>query len=383
MPRCWLLTAFWLLLAGASCESAFAPLGNDGGAVTPDGSAAQVDGHVGSQDAPASSDGGSLDAMAPADAAASQCTAPLDTSRISLPADDSMHDESAEWWYWTGHLRTADGRWFGFEQAVFRKVVLGVGGMAAHSALTDIEGNTFYHAVYQPLLDVPKTDNGLVFEQAGQRVSCGDGHDTLHGLGLGFSFDLQLETAKRPTLQHEDGYTDYSFGGYTYYYSRERMAATGSLVVGTESFAVTGTAWFDHQYGELMTAIGYGWDWFGIQLDDNREIMLFTVHAGGTPVVVGATLSDADCVTTELAPEDFEVESLGTWTSPHTFCTYPSGWHVRVKDLVFDIQPTVADQELFTSAFLTPIYWEGPATVTGSATGRAYVELSGYCPPLP
>jgi predicted secreted hydrolase len=294
-----------------------------------------------------------------------------------------MHDDLSEWWYWTGHLKTADGRWFGFQQAVFRHSVLGVRGTAAHTAVTDIDGNAFHHAVYQPLLDVSRTENGFDFAQAGQHVSGGDGHDTLHGQGLGFSFDLELEPVKRPTLQHEDGYIDYSFGGYTYYYSRERMAVSGTVVVGTESFAVTGTGWFDHQYGDLSRAISYGWDWLGIQLDDNREIMLFTVHAGGAPVVVGASLSDASCVTTELAPADFEVESLGTWTSPHTLCTYPSGWHVRVKDLELDIQPTVADQELFTSAFLTPIYWEGASTVTGSATGRAYVELSGYCPALP
>jgi predicted secreted hydrolase len=26
-----------------------------------------------------------------------------------------------------------------------------------------------------------------------------------------------------------------------------------------------------------------------------------------------------------------------------------------------------------------PTYWEGASLVSGSATGRAYVELNGYC----
>ena len=55
-----------------------------------------------------------------------------------------------------------------------------------------------------------------------------DGHDTLHGEGQGYSFDLSLDATKRPTLQHDLGYTDYSFGGYTSYYSRERMAVSAS-----------------------------------------------------------------------------------------------------------------------------------------------------------
>jgi predicted secreted hydrolase len=310
----------------------------------------------------------------------SHCSEPLDPSHVQLPADDKPHSESSEWWYWTGHLRTTGGRWFGFEIAVFRKTVAGLGGITMHTAFTDIQGNTFSHAVYGPFPDVTTTQNGISLDYSGQRVVCGDGHDTLHGDGTGYAFDLILDAAKRPTLQNGLGYTEYPFGGYTYYYSRERMAATGTVVVGSETFPVTGTAWFDHQYGDLDSAITYGWDWFGIQLDDSREVMLFTVRQNSTPVVVGATLTDESCATTELGATEFETQALGSWTSPHTGCTYPSGWHVRVLDQEFDIVPAVADQELYKSVGLTPRYWEGASTVTGDATGRAYVELSGYCP---
>ena len=36
-------------------------------------------------------------------------------SRSSCPRDDAPHDRLTEWWYYTGHLRAADGRRFGFE----------------------------------------------------------------------------------------------------------------------------------------------------------------------------------------------------------------------------------------------------------------------------
>jgi predicted secreted hydrolase len=184
---------------------------------------------------------------------------------------------------------------------------------------------------------------------------------------------------KAPVLQHGDGYTDYSFGGNTYYYSRERMAATGTIVAGGETLPVTGLAWFDHQYGDLDTAIDTGWDWFAIQLDDQREIMLYVVRPASGDTLVGGSISDPRCVTTEIGPSDFEITPLGSWTRPGSSppCTYPSGWTVRAGGLNLTVTPVLDDQELDTAVI---DYWEGAATVSGDATGRAYVELTGYCP---
>jgi hypothetical protein len=51
------------------------------------------------------------------------------TGLVSLPADDGQHDDAGiEWWYWTGHLETADGGWFGFEEVFFREIALGTVG---------------------------------------------------------------------------------------------------------------------------------------------------------------------------------------------------------------------------------------------------------------
>jgi predicted secreted hydrolase len=304
------------------------------------------------------------------------CSKALDASRVSLPKDDASHDENMEWWYWTGHLRTADGRWFGFEEVFFRALVNNLRASMVHSAVTDIDNKKFHHLARMATWDLPRKADGFDYELMLQTAKGGNGHDVLHGEGDGYSFDLELEATKRPTLQDGDGYTDYSFGGYTYYYSRERMAAAGTLTIGGETLAVTGSGWFDHQYGDIRVAVNRGWDWFALELDDDREVMLFTVRDEKGPVVVGATLTDASCETKVLGPNDFEVAAVGGWKSPHTGCTYPQGWKVRVLDQHLMIQPYVADQEVWSS---TPIYWEGAASIDGDAKGRAYVELSGYC----
>ncbi len=304
------------------------------------------------------------------------CPAPLASPRVSLPKDDGAHDENMEWWYWTGHLQASDGRWFGFEEVFFRARINGIRATMVHSAVTDVAGGAFHHLARVATWDMPLRPNGYDYALDEQTAKGGGGRDALHGEGAGYSFDLALEATKRPTLQDVDGYTDYSFGGYTYYYSRERMAAAGTLTVGDETLAVTGSAWFDHQYGDIRVAVDRGWDWFALELDDNREVMLFTVRDASGPVVVGATLTDADCVTTALDASQFEATSLGSWKSPHTGCTYPAGWKVRVLDQHLTLTPLVADQEVWSS---TPIYWEGTCSVEGDAKGRAYVELSGYC----
>ena len=154
------------------------------------------------------------------------------------------------------------------------------------------------------------------------------------------------------------------------------MAARGTLVIDGEPLQVSGTAWFDHQWGELAPAINTGWDWFAIQLDDDREIMLFIVRVDGGEALVGGSYTDAACESTEIGPDELEVTPLGEWTSPHTGCTYPAGWAVTVPDLELTVTPVMEDQEIDAKVVT---YWEGLAEVSGDATGRAYVELSGYC----
>ena len=60
--------------------------------------------------------------------------------------------------------------------------------------------------------------------------------------------------------------------------------------------------------------------------------MLFLIHGGDEPLV-GASYTDADCVTVEVPPDEVEVIATGQWASPHSDCTYPMGWQIRVGEL--------------------------------------------------
>ena len=77
--------------------------------------------------------------------------------RFEFPRDYFNHpDFRTEWWYYTGNLRTAQGRRFGFELTFFRQGVniakVKNGSVwdvhdvwMAHLALSDISGRQFLH----------------------------------------------------------------------------------------------------------------------------------------------------------------------------------------------------------------------------------------------
>ncbi len=295
------------------------------------------------------------------------------TPRVVLPADDALHAEPVEWWYWTGHLKDAADRWYGFEQTVFVFQIPPYEATSQHLAFTNVDAASFdYDVTYVDSLPTRVVD-GFDFAVAGSSASGGDGQDVLHGVAGSASWDLSLASLEPPVLQHGDGYTDYVAGGYTYYYSRERIAVTGSVTVDGEPRTVTGDAWFDHQYGNLLNASAAGWDWFALQLDDGREIMLFLQR--GSAEVIGGSITEDGC-SREITADELQITATGEWTSGVSGCTYPQGWDVVVAGTHLVITPVLADQELANDM---KTYWEGASLVTGDASGRAYVELAGYC----
>ena len=75
-----------------------------------------------------------------------------------FPRDHGSHDEfRTEWWYYTGHLRTTNGRRFGFQLTFFRR---GIDPQSihtlpsqwtirhlylAHMSLSDVDGGRFHY----------------------------------------------------------------------------------------------------------------------------------------------------------------------------------------------------------------------------------------------
>ncbi len=305
---------------------------------------------------------------------------------ISLPADHAPHANLTEWWYFTGHLRTSEARRYGFELAFFQSVRGDTSpAYVAHLALTDVDGQEFRFDQRISTAHGARSADGLDLCVGGWTLRAVPGGFELEGQSDSFGIDLTVRPDKPAVMHNRSGVLDFSPYGWSYYYSFTRSSVTGNLRDGERRFAVTGQAWMDHQWGDFISASDAGWDWFSVQLDDGRDFTASLVRGSdGALALEYGTLVGADGRARHIGADELEIDALGTWTSPSTGATYPSGWRVRVPDAGLDLtlDPVLADQELDTRASVGLTYWEGAVDVraAGQVVGRGYVELTGHGP---
>ncbi len=329
--------------------------------------------------------------------------------RYEFPRDHGSHPNyRTEWWYYTGHLQSKNGRSFGFELTFFRRGVPPEEIKTlpskwslnhvylAHFAVTDLTGQRFHFSE-----KISREGLGKAGAEESQlhvwiddwRAEAAMNHTGIHTLvahDKTHRLALTLQPAK-PLVTHGIGGISRKgkdVGQASHYYSFTRLTTSGKLMIDGESFDVTGTSWMDHEFGsgDLGTD-QVGWDWFSIQLEDNSELMLYRMRLsdGSSDLASSGTVVSSDGQSRHLEVSDFQIESTATWTSAESKATYPSRWQLKCPSLglVLDVVPLLADQELRTSRSAQVTYWEGAVAVTGSKQGRpvkgkGYVELTGY-----
>jgi len=324
---------------------------------------------------------------------------PLDldypTQPVRLPQDLAAHDwAQMEWWYYTGHLETAEGQRFGFELTFFRRrtdrdhlfgvPLRSVARLAymAHFAVIDESSGRYRH---WPLIAPGGREAHASTERYEVAVAnwSVSGDETAHRLEAKIpeaALRLELKPEKPAALHGEGGIVPKGRGLANYYFSYTRMQAQGTLTFQGRETAVTGLAWFDHEFGYMGETTVDGWDWWSLQLEDRTEYMIYAVRDSGGQVVPESRACRIDPEGREACEpfSEAKVEVLGHWQSPPTRALYPSAWHIVIARFGLDVivVPRVANQEFRMGDFA---YWEGSCVVRGApANGLAYVELVGY-----
>jgi len=313
--------------------------------------------------------------------------------------DELAHDSRLEWWYYSGHLRSESGREFGFHFVVF-KALSGTGepNLVAQLGILDVETGEHFELYRSQAGFTGNVGGGgpMTIEVAGwsHTVTATPGtHSFATANDTDARLSLQLEATTPVMLHNEIGWLPTETGA-TYYYSWPRQSAVGELVLGGESFKVTGTVWFDHQWGDFyVLGKPAGWQWFAVQLADGGSLMITESRGvdGKVTETYGTYMSPAGEVRALRHETDgIRLASDGEWTSPATGATYPSGWTLEIDSLGLDlvVVPVANDQEMAVGLPASSTYWEGKAWVGGTQnsepiSGDAYVELSGYADPDP
>ena len=352
----------------------------------------------------------------------------LPGAKYVFPADHTIHaDYKTEWWYFTGTLRTADDKEYGYELTFFRQGVLSPGQQAsrrslaldarsqfvqndfkfAHFAISDLSGRHFYFTQkinrgafgdagfghpYEGATGTPSPDTeylAWIDTWSLQPLPNGSWKVTARSDSpTPMSINLEVMPTKGPVIEGTEGVSQKSAGAgnASYYYSYTSLKTTGTLTVGdNRAQPVKGESWFDHEWASnQLAADQVGWDWFCFQFDDQTEVMLYAMRRrdGSVDPVSSGTWVGADGSVEHLKSGDFTLKSTRTWHSEQTNATYPLAWQVSIRShrLDFTVTPKLDEQELV----LPPIsYWEGAITADGHRgdqvlKGHGYMELTGY-----
>jgi predicted secreted hydrolase len=321
--------------------------------------------------------------------------------RIELPRDEGSHPGfRTEWWYVTGWLADESGSPIGFQQTFFRRRP-GIDEtnpsrfaakqlLFAHAAISDPR-------VGKLLRDEKSSRAGFGLADAKEGaldVSIDDWHLRQTGTGTAsgyegsvqareFSLQLTFQAAQPALLQGDAGFSRKSQDGSSasYYYSLPHLQVSGRLKIGTREHQVHGVAWMDHEWSDAyVEPQAAGWDWAGINLEDEGALMMFRMRGtDGNPRWAAATLR-AGAVRTFEFP-DVEWLPQRRWRSPRTGIEYPVEWRVRVGERTILLRPLMDDQENDASGSTGTIYWEGAVRAFDEhdvPLGRGYLELTGY-----
>jgi predicted secreted hydrolase len=325
--------------------------------------------------------------------------------RFRFPADHGPHPAFRnEWWYFTGNLSAADGRRYGYELSLFRIALAPQAPRRAsawagnqvymgHFAVTDANGRRFrfferFARGVLGLAGARSTPFAVWIEDWRVQADATDPDRWQLTAKAGeVEVALRLTPVKPIVLQGERGLSRKSAapGNASYYYSIPRLDTEGTLTLAGEAVAVRGSSWLDREWS--TSALGpdqAGWDWFALQLDDGRELMVYQLRRrdGSVDPYSAGMLIDRHGVSTPLRVQDVRVDVVERWPSPRGG-VYPARWRLTVPalDLALDIKPLLSEQELMVSVR----YWEGAVDVSGGERGRAlrgvgYAELTGYAP---
>ncbi len=323
-----------------------------------------------------------------------------------FPRDESAHpDFKTEWWYFTGNLREdSTGRRFGYQLTFFRQGIRPPGQRPpaksafvtdhfwfAHFAISDLEARKF-HAT--------ETISRGVFGEAGsgggddRLVWIGDwtlrqpkpGSYALSATNQDMAIQLGLTSKKPPVFHGEDGISAKSpdAGNASHYFSHTRLDSKGSLRLGSRSFTVQGTSWFDREWSTSVLGQGVsGWDWFSIHLDQNVEVMLFQLRrTDGSSAFTSGTLIESDGTTRRLKHGEIRFTAGKIWKNAQTGVSYPIDWRAEIPSmgLSLRVKAAIPNQELQLSSVS---YWEGSTIVEGTRNGHptsgfGYLEMTGY-----
>ena len=327
-----------------------------------------------------------------------------DSAPVQIPRDEAPHNVGLEWWYVTGHLTGKDPSGkvhnYGYQWTFFRS---GIGTFpvasvyVGNAAVTDLNRGTHEEDVrlnVQP--DVLLPGGGYDIQLFDWNMAGKNGAASISGgfSTLDYGLKLSMYQSLPVVLNGDAGVMPPNASGSLDYYSFPSMQVAGTVIDHGVPVAVTGTSWFDHEYGAPST-VPTGWNWYAVELSDGTKynVSILTDQNGHDTDAYGTYIA-ADGSYAKIDPSTLSDAPAGpSWTSPTTGIRYSTeqilnvpGGQLTVTSLVADQEMTLLGPNLGGLAALgipDTIYSESDSTVTGTINGKpvsgvAYLEIKAY-----
>lgn len=279
--------------------------------------------------------------------------ATLAVPRLHFPRDHYGHRAGIEWWYFTAYVHGSDGHRYsvfftlfkraGFVIPVSQVVNLDTGALVRHTEnLVPAPGLPFTSKVAGLRYDAAH-DDWIVRAGALRFAAHPEEPYVLHGGGIGV---IPQGTAS------------------SHYYSATRMTITGNV----KAVRFTGTAWFDHQWGDFAAdRSALHWDWFSCRFDDLTQVMLYRFRDGRASGTSVDRAGHGRLVNRFTAvPGTRVLRAAGR--------RWPLDWTIRVPAERLDLRLHAIVPDQLVRGILLPTFWEGAVTATGTKRGICFVE---------
>jgi predicted secreted hydrolase len=309
---------------------------------------------------------------------------------ISFPGDHASHpDYAVEWWYMTANLSDTQGKDYALQWTLFRfrgeaqsNPWANEQQFMAHASLHSAENTWFEerfarggvgNAGVSQAPFAAQLDNWRWFSTGAE----------LFPSTLQFTIEqdvrltLNLSTHGDFVLHGEQGYSRKLRGSTqaSYYYSQPHIEVQGKLVIGKMDIQVSGQAWFDHEWtSQYLDPNTRGWDWFSMHLDNGDKLMLFNMRHQQQADFWSGSLVKADGQTLHLDENDIQAQVLKHDKVAGRLL--PLQWSIQLPGHDIDIQIRPFKQDQWNAGMFS--YYEGGTIISGSHTGRGFIELTGY-----
>ncbi|MDJ0993512.1 MAG: lipocalin-like domain-containing protein [Dinoroseobacter sp.] len=320
-------------------------------------------------------------------------TQPVPNPEFSFPADHGAHPSyRIEWWYLTSNLTGSDGKDYGIQWTLFRSALAPTQTddwsspqiWMGHAGLTTPD----QHFVSETLARDGVGQAGVTTEPFlafiddwEMRSTASQDADALSALtltarGEDFSYALELQADGPLVFQGDRGYSIKSESGQaSYYYSQPFYTVSGTLTLPDGDVEVTGSAWLDREWSsQPLEDDQTGWDWFSLHLDTDERVMGFRLRSATGNDFTAATWIAPGGLATALPNGAFQITPLTTTEVAGR--GVPTAWRVQIPSRGLDIQTTALNPRSWMETLFP--YWEGPIRLSGSHTGRGYLEMTGY-----